>query len=81
MDQITNIALGQLEYYAQRAAYFSTTGETDLAKFFQQQGSDLVEALEDESSSNSVFFLTDHRTLSSDDGSAFLSNHNDPELR
>lgn len=81
MDHVTNLSLSQLEFYAERAAYFSSLGNEDLAKFFQQQGSDLVEALEDESSSNSVFFLTDHRTLSSDAGSAFLSNHNDPELR
>ena len=81
MDQITNLALSQLEFYAERASYFSSLGEADLAKFFQQQGVDLVEALEDESSSNSVFFLTDYRVLSSDNGDTFLSDHNDPELR
>ena len=80
MDQVTNLALGQLEYYVEAAEVHAQRGDQELHDFFIQQGRDLVQALNATDEEESIFYMTFHRELAEDGGSLFLSSHADPEF-
>lgn len=80
MDTVTNLAMGQLEYYVDRADYHQLNGNADLYDFFIQQGRDLAASLSATVEDESLFYMTFHRLVSEDNGAAFLADHNDSEL-
>ena len=81
MDTVTNLAMGQLEYYVERAEYHADNGNEDLSTFFIQQGRDLAASLSATEQDESLFYMTFHRLVSNDNGAAFLADHNDIELQ
>jgi len=80
MDQVTNLAMAQLEYYVERAEYHAQNDNSELSKFFMQQGHDLVASLNATEEEDTILYMTFHRHLSDDEGSLFLSTHWDPEF-
>lgn len=80
MDTVINLAMGQLEYYVDRADFHAANGDEDLSTFFIQQGKDLVQSLNATDEEESLFYMTFHRLLSEDEGALFLAAHSDPEF-
>ena len=76
MNATDNLIMGQLEFYANRVAHFTESGDLDLAVFFRAQAQSLLE-VEDELE---IMTLTYHRAMSESGGVEFEMDHGDPEL-
>ena len=77
MNPTDNLILGQLEFYADRVAYFTKTEPNkELAKFFSDQANQLLQIEDD----LELMTLTYHRAMSDSCGVEFEINHGDPEL-
>ena len=80
MDQVINLAMGQLEYYVDRADFHASNGNEELEYFFIQQGKDLVQSLNATDDEEALLYMTFHRLLADDEGALFLAAHSDPEF-
>ena len=76
MTKLENLILGQLEYYAERVAFFLEQGDEFMADLFQDKAQELLQVEE----CDEIMILTDHRLMSADGGNTFLVTHGDPEF-